>query len=162
MALIKCPECGKEISDKAPACIHCGYPMEEIVKKNSMDIVVDDTTEIKEDEEISQQIIVDETGTAYAIAADKQNDVKSDVVSDDSSSKWMIWFVVGAIALIIFALVIQNVNENKKQQAIAYYDAGEYDKALDTKIDLDKDTLLGEYNEKITLMGNIQKYLKAT
>ena len=24
MALIKCPECGKEISDKAAACIHCG------------------------------------------------------------------------------------------------------------------------------------------
>ncbi len=28
MALIKCPECGKEISDKATACIHCGYPIE--------------------------------------------------------------------------------------------------------------------------------------
>ena len=27
MALIKCPECGKEISDKAPACIHCGFPL---------------------------------------------------------------------------------------------------------------------------------------
>ena len=27
MALIKCPECGKEISDKAPACIYCGYPL---------------------------------------------------------------------------------------------------------------------------------------
>lgn len=27
MALIKCPECGKEISDKAPNCIHCGYPL---------------------------------------------------------------------------------------------------------------------------------------
>ncbi len=26
MALIKCPECGKEISDKAPACIYCGCP----------------------------------------------------------------------------------------------------------------------------------------
>lgn len=26
MALIKCPECGKEISDKASACIHCGCP----------------------------------------------------------------------------------------------------------------------------------------
>lgn len=24
MALIKCPECGKEISDKASACVHCG------------------------------------------------------------------------------------------------------------------------------------------
>lgn len=27
MPLIKCPECGKEVSDKAPQCIHCGYPM---------------------------------------------------------------------------------------------------------------------------------------
>lgn len=27
MALITCPECGKEISDQAPACIHCGYPL---------------------------------------------------------------------------------------------------------------------------------------
>ena len=31
MALIKCPECGKEISDKAKVCIHCGYPMKEEV-----------------------------------------------------------------------------------------------------------------------------------
>ena len=27
MALIKCPECGKDISDKAVSCIHCGYPL---------------------------------------------------------------------------------------------------------------------------------------
>ena len=27
MALIICPECGREISDKAPWCIHCGYPL---------------------------------------------------------------------------------------------------------------------------------------
>lgn len=27
MALIPCPECGKEISNQAPACIHCGYPL---------------------------------------------------------------------------------------------------------------------------------------
>lgn len=30
MALIKCPECGKEISNKAKACIHCGCPLDEI------------------------------------------------------------------------------------------------------------------------------------
>lgn len=28
MALIKCPECGKEISDKATACPNCGYPID--------------------------------------------------------------------------------------------------------------------------------------
>lgn len=27
MALIKCPECGKEISDKSEKCIHCGFPL---------------------------------------------------------------------------------------------------------------------------------------
>ena len=27
MALINCPDCGKEISDKAASCIHCGCPI---------------------------------------------------------------------------------------------------------------------------------------
>ncbi len=31
MALITCPECGKEISDQAEACIHCGYPIKKQV-----------------------------------------------------------------------------------------------------------------------------------
>lgn len=29
MALITCPECNKQISDKAEQCIHCGYPIHE-------------------------------------------------------------------------------------------------------------------------------------
>ena len=29
MALIHCPECNKEISDKAKTCPHCGCPVEE-------------------------------------------------------------------------------------------------------------------------------------
>lgn len=32
MALIKCKECGKEISDKANECIHCGCPVENETK----------------------------------------------------------------------------------------------------------------------------------
>lgn len=37
MALIKCPECGKEISDKAKNCIHCGYPLDSINSENISD-----------------------------------------------------------------------------------------------------------------------------
>ncbi len=29
MALIKCPECGKDVSDKAAACPFCGNPLSE-------------------------------------------------------------------------------------------------------------------------------------
>lgn len=27
MAMIKCPECGKEVSDKAEVCVNCGCPI---------------------------------------------------------------------------------------------------------------------------------------
>ena len=33
MALIKCPECGQEVSDKAKVCINCGYPLEDLKPK---------------------------------------------------------------------------------------------------------------------------------
>ena len=36
MALIKCPECGKEISDKASACPNCGCPNPNIQYFNDM------------------------------------------------------------------------------------------------------------------------------
>lgn len=38
MALIKCPECGKEISDIAPACIHCGFPLSELKNNSHVDV----------------------------------------------------------------------------------------------------------------------------
>lgn len=30
MAIIQCPECGKDISDQASVCIHCGFPLDGI------------------------------------------------------------------------------------------------------------------------------------
>ena len=28
MALLRCPECGREVSSRAPACPSCGYPLQ--------------------------------------------------------------------------------------------------------------------------------------
>ncbi len=39
MALIKCPECGKEISDKASACPNCGMPLRR-EDRGTYDVVV--------------------------------------------------------------------------------------------------------------------------
>lgn len=50
MALIKCPECGKEFSDKAQACPNCGCPTSE-VKKQEMK-----QEEIKEEPEFELQL----------------------------------------------------------------------------------------------------------
>lgn len=51
MALIECPECGGKVSNKAPACIHCGYPLQ------------------KQEEEISQ--------VQYCPYCGKQNGIES-------------------------------------------------------------------------------------
>lgn len=40
MALIKCPECEKEISDKASACPNCGYPIESLSSEGIVKIKV--------------------------------------------------------------------------------------------------------------------------
>ena len=37
MALITCPECGKEVSDKATACPNCGYPINTVGNNREFD-----------------------------------------------------------------------------------------------------------------------------
>ncbi len=38
MALIKCPECGKEVSDKAESCPNCGFGVADYVKENKKEV----------------------------------------------------------------------------------------------------------------------------
>lgn len=45
MSLINCPECGKEISDKAESCPNCGTPMKE--KNQTVNISMDKGPSVK-------------------------------------------------------------------------------------------------------------------
>lgn len=40
MSLIQCPECGKEISNKATSCPHCGYPILNSNIVNSYNVIL--------------------------------------------------------------------------------------------------------------------------
>lgn len=40
MALIKCPECGKEVSDKASSCPNCGFSNKKQINVNKTKIIV--------------------------------------------------------------------------------------------------------------------------
>ncbi|MBR4003151.1 MAG: ribosomal protein L7/L12 [Clostridia bacterium] len=83
MALIKCPECGKEISDKSPACIHCGFPLDttttkeeptnaNIVKIGGVDYDLTEVIElINKNEKIKAiKILREKTGLGLADAKD--------------------------------------------------------------------------------------------
>ena len=41
MALIRCPECGKQISSRAKACPHCGFPMEDVIKPEEEPLTIE-------------------------------------------------------------------------------------------------------------------------
>lgn len=55
MALIKCPECEKEISDKVKSCPNCGYPME--IDNNETQKVELSSVNIKLDENKKRKIL---------------------------------------------------------------------------------------------------------
>ena len=40
MAIIQCPECGQNVSDKAEKCIHCGCPLDRVAEKSNGSLVV--------------------------------------------------------------------------------------------------------------------------
>lgn len=78
MAMIKCPECGKDISDKAMACIHCGYPIssldysenivnEETVETETSDII-DDNTSLKQPTKTTTEAKKQNMGCGIVIA----------------------------------------------------------------------------------------------
>ena len=54
MALIKCYECSKEISDKAVNCPHCGAPKPEksIIEENRNENIFKVEPDLKEQKEI--------------------------------------------------------------------------------------------------------------
>ena len=46
MALIKCPDCGREVSSRANACPHCGCPLEELSSSGIVKIKLPRTEQI--------------------------------------------------------------------------------------------------------------------
>lgn len=80
MALIICPECGKEISDKSEVCIGCGYPVNEIVVDNRSDLekLVDEIYyKHKGDRADSAKELVKRTGMDFKAAMKLMQDKKN-------------------------------------------------------------------------------------
>ena len=57
LALIKCYECEKEISDKAPACPHCGAPKEEQPPELEEAEILESVAVVDEPEPITQETV---------------------------------------------------------------------------------------------------------
>ena len=143
MALIKCPECGKEISDKAGKCPYCGYPIEEIEKNNTAN---DRNNEVED-------IVVEEN---------KKDENLNKPESKKAINKKKNFCIIGAIIIVICTgiFVYSRIqlkedleNENKKMVKLLkdidkLKDEVYFDKSYDEKITALKDDANIAFKEK--------------
>ena len=104
MALLKCPECGKEISDKATSCPNCGYPINAatIHTENGNDEIFLD--EYKDDE-------IEDTNSNTSSRLSKFKDI---IIGSH------IWIPLVCIVIIVFIILILVFSKNRQQKNIQY------------------------------------------
>ena len=85
MALIKCYECSREISDKAPACPHCGAPKEAL------------PPEIEEAEILESVVVVDEPEPITPETVSAPSTEPESVATKDEGFNKVVAIAVGAL-----------------------------------------------------------------
>lgn len=104
MALIKCPECGKEISDKAASCPNCGYPI------NAATI----HTENGDDEIFLDECKDDEIEDANSNTSSRLSKFKDIIIGSH------IWIPLVCVVIIVFIILILVFSRNRQQKNIQY------------------------------------------
>lgn len=127
MAMIKCPECGQEISDKAKKCIHCGT------------VLVEEKTKICS--ECGKEVPIDVMECSYCGYPFEEQNIEevSPIVNDRvvTKQKTNILKIIVPIAVVVVVLtigiLIYNVKvvkpKNTYNNAIVLLEKGKYDEA---------------------------------
>lgn len=118
MALIKCPECGKEVSDKAKACPNCGCPIDEGKSR-----------------EIENGNIEKNTNNET-----KKDDMEYTDNSEKKIKKGKVKIIVGVITLIVLAGVIYyfvTANSREYKEATELYNKKKFQQAVDKFVALE-------------------------
>lgn len=97
MALIKCPECGENISDSVDSCIHCGFKMKKEV--------------LEDDENITEKGEMDEMRSENM---EQVVNVKSNIKKFMTNKLYFYGTIVVIITVIVCLIAILNRNEQSK------------------------------------------------
>lgn len=111
MSLVKCNECGKEISDKSNSCIHCGSPLKQ-------DNLCPECGKKVKDNKCNN--------CGYELKSNEdKNVVESTVVVSDNKNvnktlQILLWGFIGLIAVVFIVACIGDSTSNKYEE---YYNA---------------------------------------
>lgn len=147
MAMIKCPECGKDVSSFAPACPNCGFPIlnDSVNTPKKEDTVqVDEKAELhNEATEISEDVIVTEKenkGTTVPVIEAPPvvcgTVVETSNVNNKKPNKKVLIALCAILVCVIVVIVSVVGGSNKKaktyENAERYLRQGDYELAITT------------------------------
>ena len=100
--MIKCPECGKEISSKALSCPHCGCPISDAKAK----VVDAEVTPVRGEAKAKEAAPVVEKSKDNALIAQYEKEVESLRHKRSAMITWgVILCVVGIIGIIVMTIL---------------------------------------------------------
>lgn len=126
MAMIKCPECGQEISDKAKKCVHCGK------------VLIEDKPVTKICSDCGKENPIDVTECIHCGCPFEEDTNPVQTVQMEKSKKDLkkiIIPVIVAVIVIVMGLIIYNVKvvkpKNTYNEAMELLEKGKYEEAND-------------------------------
>ena len=105
MALIKCPECGREVSDKAWQCVHCGYPIGEAEKHTGLCDEIDNKQSVSSGSVLSNGDSSEEKN--YVSEKAEYKTPQQNLPHNNKRKSDYIWVgIVLALAIAVVALIV--------------------------------------------------------
>lgn len=114
MALIKCSECKKEISDKAVTCPHCGAPVILAVVPK-VDMAQKQREERHRKEKLDQEELeqIAKLPPAKRLAAEKKR--KERLVNEEKNNKLSAWITI-IVTIALMAVVVKSCQKTPEER----------------------------------------------
>ena len=131
MALIKCPECGKEISDKATACPNCGYPIDgkpiEPVETSEPVVEADPVATDSAENIVEAEPCAEEKKAPDLAEENPVSQAPAPAAKQERSRTSIVIAIIAAAVLVIAAILIagavRDAKEKKAEEAAAAAEA---------------------------------------
>ena len=137
MALINCPECGKEISTKADHCIHCGYPLLKETEGVKDDIPTEQNTIPVEDDQNEPEFI-----TLEPVLEEDYQESENELIEKKHNRRLKI-IIAAIVIVVVLGFIVNNAYQKNIifNEMVQLLNAGNYEKITELQDE-------GDFNNK--------------